>query len=92
MPSMAGVRCSCGFIEAVDETVADHLLEVFAPEDCRGNDGLPHLETTPDLTCSCGFAAATAGALDAHFLAVFMPADSVGPDGVIHKVAVSQDQ
>ena len=85
---MAGERCSCGFAEAEagDETVADHLLEMFAPEDCRGNDGLPHLEITPDLTCSCGLVAATARALDAHFLAVFTPAGSVGPDGVSHKV------
>lgn len=59
---MAGARCSCGFTEFGDEAVADHLLEMFASQDCRGNDGLPHLEVMPDLTCSCGLAAATSGA------------------------------
>ena len=82
---MADARCSCGFSEAGDETITDHLLEVFAPEDCRGSDGLVHEEVRPDLTCSCGLVAATAGELDAHFLRVFTPGDLVGRDGRKHE-------
>ena len=82
---MADARCSCGFTGAGDETLDDHLLEVFTPDDCRGNDGLPHEEADPALTCLCGFAAATARAMDEHFLAVFTPAGAAGPDGTVHQ-------
>ena len=80
-------RCACGFTEAdgVDETIGDHLLEMFAPDDPQGIDGQPHEEVMPDLRCTCGLAAATAKELDAHFLAVFTPADSIGRDGRQHE-------
>jgi hypothetical protein len=84
---MADARCTCGFTEAADETVTDHLLEVFTPAGCRGNDGLLHEEAFPALTCLCGYAAATGRELDDHILAMFTPAGSDGPDGVVHKVA-----
>jgi hypothetical protein len=79
-------RCSCDFTEAGDETLGDHLLEVFTTNDGRGNDGLLHEEADPALTCFCGFAAATAREMDEHFLAVFTPAGAVGPDGKVHQV------
>ena len=84
---MTAARCVCGFIEAegADETIGDHLLEMFAPEDCQDTDGLLHEEVTPDLTCSCGLPAATAEQLDAHFIQVFTPADSIGRDGGKHE-------
>jgi hypothetical protein len=81
---MAGARCTCGFIEAGDETITDHLLEVFTPAGCRGSDGYSHEEAFPALTCLCGLAAATSQELDDHFLTTFTPADAAGPDGVKH--------
>jgi hypothetical protein len=39
-----------------DETIDDHLLQMFAPQDCQGTDGLPHEEVTAGLMCSCGLA------------------------------------
>ena len=87
---MARTRCSCGFTEAGDETITDHLLEVFTPAGCRGSDGLLHEEAFPALTCLCGHAAPTPADLDAHFLVVFTPPDSAGPDGVTHQVAGSE--
>jgi hypothetical protein len=84
---MTAAQCACGFKEAEgsDETMGDHLFEMFAPEDCRGNDGLLHEEDMPDLTCLCGLAAATAGELDAHFIQAFTPADFMGRDGQKHE-------
>jgi hypothetical protein len=82
---MTAGRCSCGFTEAGDETITDHLLEVFTPQACRGSDGHLHEEAFPALSCLCGFAAATGRELDDHFLARFTPAGAVGPDGVVHK-------
>lgn len=41
---MDDVRCSCGFAEARDETIGDHLIEVFAPDDGKGPDGKVHSE------------------------------------------------
>jgi hypothetical protein len=84
---MADARCSCGFTESGDETISDHLLEVFTPRACRGNDGLLHEEAFPALTCLCGYAAATPGDMDAHFLAMFTPGDATGADGQVHKAA-----
>jgi hypothetical protein len=80
---MTGTRCTCG--EAGDDTITDHLLEVFTPDDCRGSDGLLHEEADPALTCFCGLVAATGREMDEHFLVVFIPAGSAGLDGVIHK-------
>jgi hypothetical protein len=82
---MTGARCTCGFTEADDETITDHLLAVFTPDACRGNDRLLHEEAFPALTCLCGFTAATGQELDDHFLAAFTPANSTGTDGVVHK-------
>ena len=78
-------ECACGFTETAgtDETIGDHLMEVFAPQDCRGPDGLVHLEGQVPLFCLCG-AGGSAGDLDAHFLAVFTPADGIGRDGSKH--------
>lgn len=86
---MTGSRCTCGFIEAADkdETITDHLLEVFTPDACRGNDGYLHEEAFPALSCLCGFTAETGRELDGHFIAAFTPADRAGPDGVVHKAA-----
>ena len=47
---MADTRCSCGFTETAGETITDHLLEAFVPEDGLGSDGLVHEEVQPDLT------------------------------------------
>ena len=79
-------RCSCGFAEgeAADETITDHLLEMFATDDDRGTDGRYHLEAEPRLTCFCGLTA-TAAELDAHFLSVFTPGDAIGHDGKKHQ-------
>ena len=73
MPEMAGARCSCGFTEAegADETISDHLLEVFTPEDDKGTDGRYHLEGAPDLACACGLAAAAAAEARRAFPAGF---------------------
>jgi hypothetical protein len=68
----------------VDETIGDHLREVFTPADDRGPDAKVHLEGEADLFCTCGIGG-SAEKLDAHFLAVFTPADSVGRDGVAHR-------
>jgi hypothetical protein len=83
---MTGQQCMCGFTEAagVDETLADHLMEVFAPDDGKGSDGLVHFEGEANLFCLCG-AGGTAEQLDAHFLAMFTPADTVGRDGRKHE-------
>jgi hypothetical protein len=81
---MAEARCTCGFTETADETITDHLLEVFTPVSGRGNDGLLHEEAFPALTCLCGLTAAAGQELDAHFLAVFTPADATGRDGRVH--------
>jgi hypothetical protein len=78
--------CACGFTEAGDETMTDHLYEVFAPADAIGPDGLVHLEGRTDYVCLCG-AGGSAAELDAHFLQVFTPPGSAGPDGVVHRAA-----
>ena len=53
---MTSQQCICGFSEAagMDETLTDHLVEVFAPDDGRAADGLVHLEGEADLFCLCG--------------------------------------
>jgi hypothetical protein len=74
-------RCMCGFTEADgdDETIRDHLLRVFTPEDGKGADGRVHLEGNPGLTCLCGFTADATGELDSHFLDMFAPANRWTP-------------
>jgi hypothetical protein len=83
---MPTVECTCGFTETdgTDESIGDHLLEMFAPEDGRAADGLVHLEGEANLFCMCG-AGGSAQELDAHFLTVFTPADSIGRDGEKHQ-------
>jgi hypothetical protein len=83
---MTTAQCTCGFTEnaGADETVEDHLLEVFAPEDGKGSDGMVHLEGEVALFCLCG-AGGSAERLDAHLLAVFTPAGGVGRDGIKHE-------
>jgi hypothetical protein len=83
---MNGARCSCGFVEATgaDETISDHLLEVFETDDDKGPDGKPHVEGPTSFFCLCGAGGST-GELDGHFLDVFTPADSIGRDGNKHE-------
>jgi hypothetical protein len=83
---MANGQCSCGFTEtaSVDETLADHLMEVFAPDDGKGPDGRVHLEGEVSLFCLCGIGG-SAERLDDHLLAVFTPADAIGRDGHKHE-------
>jgi len=85
---MTSQRCTCGFTEAnaERETITDHLLRVFTPEDDKGTDGRIHLEGQPRLACLCGVHASASAELDSHFLQMFTPADQVGPCGVEHKV------
>jgi hypothetical protein len=79
------IACLCGFTEAADETLTDHLERVFTPADMRGKDGLVH-EETDLLACGCGFTAISSGQLDTHFLAVFMPGDGISRDGQQHGI------
>jgi hypothetical protein len=88
---LADTRCSCGFAETAGETITDHLLEAFVPENCLGSDALVLEEVRPDLTCSCGLVAATPGELDAHFLRVFTTGDLIGRDGRKHEVKPRKD-
>ena len=83
---MTPVRCSCGFTELADESITDHLHQVFTPEDSLGNDGLAHEEEN-HLACSCGFVTVLPGTLDGHFLEVFTPGDRIGRDGSRHEAA-----
>lgn len=87
---MTAAKCVCGFTEdeAGDETIGDHLYEVFAPEDGMAADGLVHLEGEVDLFCICGVGG-SADELGAHFLAVFTPADLIGRDGHKHQKSTS---
>lgn len=79
-------KCACGFTESegADETIGDHLYEMFAPDDGQAADGLVHLEGEA-LFCMCGVGG-SAEELDAHFLEAFTPADSIGPDGARHRM------
>jgi hypothetical protein len=88
---MTDTRCSCGFTETAGETITDHFLEAFAPQDGLASDGLVHEEVRPDLTCTCGLVAATPGEMDAHFLRVFTPGDLIGRDGRTHEGELRKD-
>ena len=83
---MTVVQCICGFPEdaEADETISDHLYDLFAPEDGKAADGLVHLEGEADLFCMCG-AGGSIEKLDAHFLDVCTPADFIGRDGAKHE-------
>ena len=78
--------CSCGFIPAGEETLADHLGEMFLPDDDTDGAGRRHAETTPG-TCLCGHAAGSAADLDAHLVAVFTPPGNLSRDGRTHNPA-----
>jgi hypothetical protein len=82
---MTDIRCTCGFAETTEETLIDHLLEVFTPDDSKGIDGKIHEEGTPVLTCACGLTAASPEDLDIHFLQAFTPPDLTGCDGKRHQ-------
>ena len=75
--------CICGFTELADETLADHLLLAFEPQDRKGLDGLVH-EEHGKLACACGFTAITPSELDSHFLRSFTPLNAIGSDGRQH--------
>jgi hypothetical protein len=83
---MTAHKCACGFTEDAGEdyTIADHLQEMFTPQDCVAADGTLHAEGLTSYLCMCG-AGGSQQALDEHFLAAFTPADSVAPDGTVHK-------
>jgi hypothetical protein len=83
---MTPVNCTCGFTELADETLTDHLVWVFTPEDGKGNDGLLH-EETGHRTCLCGLVAAAPDGLDRHFITVFTTDDAIGRDGKKHQEA-----
>jgi anti-sigma regulatory factor (Ser/Thr protein kinase) len=78
------VSCSCGFTELADETIIDHLLQVFEPADLRGNDGQVHQERDK-LTCACGLTAITPDELDHHLLKSWTPANATARDGQQHE-------
>lgn len=79
------IACSCGFIPADEETLADHLGEMFLPDDDTDEAGRRHAETAPG-TCLCGHAGSAAD-LDAHLVAVFTPPGRIGRDGREHNPA-----
>jgi hypothetical protein len=79
-----GYRCECGFDGGSAGELADHLLEMFCPQDGIAPDGTAHDEGPVKLACLCGFNAATATGLDEHFLAAFTPGDCIGADGGKH--------
>jgi hypothetical protein len=70
--------------DLADESLTDHMLGVFAPDDATGLDGQVH-EEGQLRACSCGVASATIAGLDAHFISAFTPADHVGRDGARHE-------
>jgi hypothetical protein len=80
---MTAPQCLCGFSELPDESLTDHLFQVFTPDDMRGNDGRVHEEEAA-LACSCGFTAIMANELDEHFRTVFTPDDAIGSDDKRH--------
>lgn len=86
-------HCSCGLAAEDDNTLQGHLLDVFALEVDRGNDGRVHAEViTPaefrqsEHICTCGFASDITADFDGHMLLVFTTPDHVGDDGRKHIV------
>lgn len=86
-------HCSCGFAAEDADTLQDHLLDVFALEVDRGNDGRIHAEVItpadagqPQHVCTCGFASEIIAEFDGHMLLVFTTLDHVGGDGRKHIV------
>lgn len=82
---MATESCACGFVPDDSLELADHLNEMFTPDDDMGADGQAHQEQAGGRTCSCGYTATTTDDLDAHFRVAFPPpADRIGDDGQKH--------
>jgi len=75
--------CSCGFTPTVDETLADHLGEMFIPDDDTDEVGQRHAEAG-GRTCLCGHKATSATGLDTHLVAALTPPGRVGRDGRPH--------
>jgi hypothetical protein len=82
---MNATQCSCGFTELSDESIIDHLEEVFTPADLTGNDGQVH-EEREILQCACGWAAHSGDEFDEHLLKAFTPPNAIGKDGKRHEV------
>jgi hypothetical protein len=80
------ITCSCGFTETADEILADHLGEMFIPDDDTDEASHVHAETHA-RTCLCGHVAASAADLDAHLLAAFTSPGHLGRDGRAHNPA-----
>jgi hypothetical protein len=75
--------CSCGFTPAEDESLTDHLGEMFIPDDDTDEAGRHHAETEL-RTCLCGYVAPDAADLDAHLLAAFTSPGRLDRDGHAH--------
>lgn len=75
--------CSCGFTPTVDETLADHLGEMFIPDDDTDKASQSHAETDA-RTCLCGHVATSSSDLDVHLLAAFTSPGHFGRDGRAH--------
>jgi hypothetical protein len=95
---MTDHRCLCGYAAADADDLADHLAEMFTPDDDVAADGRRHAEAANGTsrpaasairTCLCGFEAAGIAQLDAHLLAAFAPSDAVGRDGNRHAATAS---
>lgn len=78
-------NCSCGYQATDPDGLADHLREVFTPDDDMDSSGHRHAEAAQDnLACLCGYLADGIASLDAHLLEVFKPTDAIGHDGHKH--------
>jgi hypothetical protein len=90
---MTNHRCLCGYAAADTDDLADHLAEMFTPDDDVAADGQPHARVASGTSrpaapaarrCLCGFEAAGIAQLDAHLRTAFTPDDGVGRDGNRH--------
>lgn len=95
---MTDHHCLCGHAAADADDLADHLAEMFTPDDDMAADGRRHAEAADGTSlpaasairkCLCGFEAADIARLDAHLLTAFTPDDAVGRDGSQHTATVS---
>jgi hypothetical protein len=101
---MISPQCSCGYVPDDADDLADHLRDIFIPDDAIGADGCVHDEIAPDcvrdvgnlpprqrvplLACFCGFAADETLKFDDHILAMFLTPDRVGIDGNKHVTVI----
>lgn len=97
---MTDRRCLCGYAAASADDLADHMAEMFTPDDDTAADGQRHAEAADDTSwpatpatwkCLCGFTAGDSTQLDAHLLTAFTPGGAVGRDGNRHTAAKSGD-